>query len=98
MNTPAKPTPLDLRDLPVWRGLLTFASHDGLVETPTVCLAVELQMRPAAIEAALDRIETLGLIERVEGGVRVESYREYHGPRRAGRSRENDEDIPNGTA
>ncbi len=95
MTHPAKPTRIDRRDLPVWCGLQTFAAHDGLVQTTAAELASSLVLTPAFVEAALVRIEALGLIERVEGGLRLESYREYLGPRSAAAAA--DEDTSDGS-
>lgn len=102
MNHPAKPAPLDPRDVPVWVAILQAASNDGHLavrsgELATVLL-LDSNLVPTSareLDAALERIIGTGRVERVPGGLRVVSWREYLGPR--GAAADNDEDTPNGT-
>jgi hypothetical protein len=79
MTHPAKPAPLEPlepRDEPVWLALLAAADDSLRVnmrcgEAAAVLLMQGTPMHPADAEAALDRIEATGRIERDPGGLRV---------------------------
>jgi hypothetical protein len=97
MNHPAKPTPIEPRDVPVWQALLRAVSHDGQLamrtgEVAAVLMLEGVPLQPRDAEAALVRIIDTGLVERMPGGLRVVSHHHRRHP-----AADNDEDIPHGS-